>query len=188
LDALLALELPAQPTPRTFPQLLAFSAIPPAGSAQPVAVYNQTRVGEALDRLQPPSGDAFPAPRRLARARAALDPQRSDQAARARELDQYDPKTLDDSAIDLLAYLAERVRLHQLVLGTLPAGSREEVEKRKKEIEGLRTISTGIGGLDLGMSKALARAAGRNEGAPGAAETGVAPARPRPRAAGGTHP
>ena len=186
LDALLALELPAQPTPRTFPQLLAFSAIPPAGSAQPVTVYNQTRVGEALDRLQPASGAAFPADRRLARARAALDPQRSDQAALARELEQYDPKTLDDSAIDLLAYRAERLRMHQLVLGTLPATNRDDVEKRKKEIEGLRTISTGIGGLDLGMSKALARAAGR--GAQGAATTEGAPERPRPRPAGGPRP
>lgn len=188
LDALLALELSPQPTPRTFPQLLAFSAIPPAGGARPVTVYNQTRVGEALDRLQPASGEAFTAARRLARARAALDPQRGDQAALARELDQYDPRTLDDSAIDLLAYRAERLRLHQLVLGTLPAASRDEVDKRKKEIEGLRTISTGIGGLDLGMSKALARAAGRNEGAPGATGAEAAPPRPHPHVAQGPRP
>lgn len=191
LDALLALEIPAQPTPRTFPQLLAFSAIPPAGSALPVQIYNQTRVGEALDRLRPASGTAFPAARRLSRARAVLDPQRGDQAALAREIDQYDPKTLDESALDLLAYRAERLRLHQLVLGTLPAASRQDVEKRRKEVEGLRTLSTGIGGLDLGMNQALARAMGRNEGlAPGpggAAGSGVgagAPPRPRPRGAG----
>lgn len=166
LDALLALELPPEPTPRRFPQLLAYNAMPPAGETGPVQIYNRISVGEALDTLLPRSGSAFPARRRLQRALAGLDRRQGDQAALAQELEGYDPGSLDESSLDLLAYRAERLRMHHYVLNTLPAKAREEVAHRKQESE-VRTISVGIGGLDLGMGKALARAASRTQRAEG---------------------
>ncbi len=53
--------------------------------------------------------------------------------------------------------------MHQLVLNTLPPAQEQEVGRRREQVPGLRSISVGIGGLDLGMSQALARAEGRNE-------------------------
>jgi len=67
--------------------------------------------------------------------------------------------------------------MHQMVLGTLPADERARVERRESAGEKLRTISTGIGGLDLGMSKSLAQAKRRGErlsfGGAGSSATGV---------------
>ena len=74
LDALLALELPPLPTPRRYPQLLAFNALPPADREGEVLAFDRVPVGEALDRLGPASGRPLAARRRLARAMAALDP------------------------------------------------------------------------------------------------------------------
>ena len=74
LDALLAVELPAAPTPRTFPQLLSFTALPAPGSAGDVVVYDRLPVGEALERLHPSSGPALPARARFESAKAQLDP------------------------------------------------------------------------------------------------------------------
>ncbi len=176
LDVLLALELPAQPTPRRFPQLLAYNVLPPSGEPGEAQVFNRISAGEALDALQPRSGQPLPAPRRFHRALAALDRRQGDHAALAQELEGYNLATLDDSSLDVLAYRAERLRMHQLVLNTLPPAQEQEVERRREQVPGLRTISVGIGGLDLGMSQALARAEGRNEklqvGAGGAAEQG----------------
>ena len=50
LDSLLAVELPEQPTPRTFPQLLAFNALPQPGTDGAVEVLERLDVVEGLDR------------------------------------------------------------------------------------------------------------------------------------------
>lgn len=163
LDALLALELPAEPTPRRFPQLLAYSAMPAGGAQGPVDVFNRHPVVEALERLLPPSGAPLSAARRTRRALAALDRRQADHAALAREMESIDMKSLDDGALDLLAYRAERLKMHQLVLATLPASERAGIDRRESAGETLRTISTGIGGLDLGMGRALAQAKRRGE-------------------------
>lgn len=174
MDVLLALEIPAEPTPRNFPQLLAFNALPPpsgGGEAQ-ARVFNRVPVGEALERLQPRSGLAIPARRRFQRALAGLDRRQGDHAALAKELGAYDPKTLDETTLDLLSYRAERLRMHQLVLGTLPAADRAAIDQLTARTPGLRTLSVGIGGLDLGMSQALARASSANEGSTTGATSG----------------
>lgn len=163
LDALLTLELPALPTPRRFPQLLTSNALPPPGGAGPVEVFDQTEVGEALDRLQPQSGPPLPAVRRFRRALLLLDGRWPEQAAAAQEMQSSDPMTLDESAADLLAFRAERLRMHRLVVSTLAASDRDALERREKAGETVRVFSVGIGGIDLGMGQALARARRRAE-------------------------
>lgn len=116
-------------------------------------------MGEALDRLQS-LGGALPAARRLERALRALDRRLPDHAALAREIEGFDRAKLDDIALDLLAYRAERLRMHYLVLSTLPGPDRERLARREK---GLRVFSVGIGGLDLNMTKRLAKGSHRRE-------------------------
>jgi hypothetical protein len=164
LDALMALELPAQPTDRTFHQLLAFIALPPPGGPGPVAAIERSEVAQALDRLRPPSGLPLDATQRFRRGLAGLDRARADQAALARDLASLDPATLGHDELDLLAYRSDRLRMHQLVLGTLPAASAEPLRARQTAGEKLRVFSVGIGGLDLGMGQALARASARRRG------------------------
>jgi hypothetical protein len=189
LDALMALELPAQPTDRTFHQLLAFIALPQSGSGEGVTVIERSEVAQALDRLRPPSGLPLPSRQRFDRALATLDRARPDQAALARDLAALDPATVAAAELDLLAYRADRLRMHQLVLGTLPEETADPLRARQANGEKLRVFSVGIGGLDLGMGQALARASAQRKevtwgGAPGTlggtGPTAAAPGPPPP--------
>src|SRR6185503_20292318 len=62
LDALLAIQLPPVPTPRSFPQLLSYNVLP-AGTAGSLDVFDRVEVGEGLERLLPASGAPLPASR-----------------------------------------------------------------------------------------------------------------------------
>jgi hypothetical protein len=174
LDALLAVELPQLATPRTYPQLLAFNALPPPGSAEPVEVFDRVDVAEALDRLAPEGGRPLPPGQRYRRAVASLDPQQPDHAAVLAELARQDVEGLGGDDLDLLAHGAERVRMHHLVLATLGGEARRRVVERMRSGEELRIFSVGIGGLDLDMGQALARARAGQAGAQ--AEPGGRPA------------
>jgi len=164
LGALLALELPPLTTPRTYPQLLAFNALPPEETGGEVIVFDRVPVGEALARLEPASGRPLPARRRLARAMAGLDPADRQNSALIEEVARARPENLDDDTLDRLAFRAERLRMHQTVLSTLAPGPREQVAARFRAGEKLRIFSVGIGGLDLGMGQALANARSRSVG------------------------
>jgi hypothetical protein len=146
LETLLAIELPQLSTPRTYPQLLAFNALPPPGSPDRVAVFDRVRVGEALDRLSPASGRPLPARRRYQRAVGALDPTRKEHAALLAKFEGYGVERLDDSGLDVLAQQAERVRMHETVLATLEMPRRREIAQRLEAGEQLRMFSVGIGG------------------------------------------
>ena len=162
LDVLLAAEVSPQPTPRTYPQLLAFNALPPAGGDGDVATFDRVPVADALERLNPSTGRQLPARRRLERALATLDPGQPRNAAMIEEVRSYDLDSLDGGALDRLAHQAERLRMHQTVLYTLDAERREAIAARQQAGEALRIFSVGIGGLDLGMEQALSRARGRS--------------------------
>jgi hypothetical protein len=186
VDVLLDLELPAEPTPRSWPQILAVNGLPAAPGAAEVEVVGRRGVGDALERLQPSAG-RLPASRRLARALAMLDPSRPDHAALLREAEAGKAAT-EPGEIDLLAWRAERLAMHALVLGTLP-------EDTRARLQGRRLLSVGIGGLDLGLRRVLARAPrrslemrGREGGAAGAGKGGgSAPAKaPAPALASAT--
>jgi hypothetical protein len=164
LDSLLGVELPAAPTPRTYPQLLAFNALPPPLGTGPLDTFDRVSVAEALERLNPLDGRALPARLRFERALAGLDRAKPQNHQLIQELDSHDRSRLDPSTLDLLAYRAERVRMHETVLTTLPAPERDGVLLRQRGGEQLRIFSVGIGGVDLGMRRALARAGGRSEG------------------------
>ena len=184
LDALLAVELPPVPTPRRFPQLVAFNALPLTPGLGVVEVIDRTDVGEGLDRLLPSSGRLLPAALRLQRALASLDRRRGDHAALLDEVATYDLAALGDDALDLLAYRAERLRMHALVLGTIPSDRREALVAREKAGERIRVFSVSIGGLDLGMDSALERASRRAQTGlfgTAASRTGSAPPTRRPR-------
>jgi len=157
LDVLLAITLPAQPTPRRFPQLLSHDVLPPPGAAGAVDVLDRTSVGDALDRLDPRGGRPLPASRRFGRDRAMLSPQVPDQAALAKEMDAL-PAGADAVLQDLLSYRAERLLMHARVLATIPTDRRTAIEERRKQAPATRVFSVGIGGVDLGMSAVLARA------------------------------
>jgi hypothetical protein len=62
---------------------------------------------------------------------------------------------------DVLSYRAERLLMHARVLATIPAGRRSLIDDRRKREPATRVFSVGIGGVDLGMNVALARAARR---------------------------
>jgi len=162
LDALMAVELPQASTPRRFPQLLTFDALPPAGGDGPVASFDRVPVGDALERLRPRGGRALPARQRFDRAVAALEPQNAQEAPLLEELSQIDAATLDDRSLDLHAYRAERLRMHRLVLSTLDRSRAEGLRARQQGGEQLRIFSVGIGGLDLAMDQVLARSSGQS--------------------------
>jgi len=164
LESLLALDLPSLVTPRTYPQLLAFNALPPPGEKDRVVVYDRVPVGEALARLGGAGGRPLPARRRYQRAVGALDPSRSEHATLLREFEGYDVERLDASQLDLLAQRAERIRMHETVLGTLDPARRGGLLERMQSGEQLRIFSVGIGGLDLGMGPVVERARGRRAG------------------------
>ncbi len=178
LDALLAVELPASPTPRRFPQLLAFNAVPAAPGPGAVDVFERVDVVAALDRLSPPTGRPLPAAERFRRALAALDPRDPQHAALASELASIDSASRPDAELDAAAFRAERLRMHQLVLGTLPERERARLRGRIEKGDPPRVFSVGIGGLDLGMQSSLARAAGKSGALTGlgAAARALAPA------------
>jgi len=157
LDVLLALELPAVPTPRRFPQLLSYDVLPPPGAAGIVDVLDRTGVGAALDRLEPQGGLPLPAAKRFARDQAMLSAQIPDQAALSRAMSALaaDAGVYEE---DLLSYRAERLTMHARVLATVPADRRLSVEERRKREPATRVFSVGIGGVDLGMNAVLARA------------------------------
>lgn len=177
LDVLLALELPALPTPRRFPELLSYDVIPAPGAAGVVDVLDRTAVGAALDRLDPQGRQPLSAGRRFARDLAMLSSQVPDQAALAREMGAL---AADAGAYeeDLLSYRAERLLMHARVLATVPAARRLLVEARRKQDPATRLFSVGIGGVDLGMNAVLARAKFRSNrlGLAGAERTAPAPA------------
>lgn len=180
LDSLLALELPQRVTPRSYPQLLAFNALPPPDSEIAVDAFDRVAVAEALDRLDPLGGRPFDARRRYQRAVAALDPKRREHAALLEELATHDVASLDDDRMDLLSHRAERIRMHQLVLATLEADRARPLAQRLEAGEQLRIFSVGIGGLDLDMRQAVSRARQRraDDPAPEAAGVGL-PDEPR---------
>ncbi len=169
LDVLMAVELPAIPTPRTFPQLLAFNALPPAGGDGEVVTLDRVAAAEALERLNPYSGRPLPAKRRLARAVAGLDQRKQINRSLMEEIAGESAKGLGDDELDVLAHRAERLRMHQTVLATLEPEKVQELAERQQTGERLRVFSVAIGGLDLGMGRVVARAAGRSMALGGAA-------------------
>ena len=164
LDALLAVEVPALPTPRTFPQMLAFNALPAPAQPGEVVAYDRLAVGDALERLNPSTGPALPARTRFERAKQSLDASDPQMGALLADLAKTDPSSADELTLDVLAYRAERLRMHAMVLSTLGAERTEPLVARERNGERLRVFSVGIGGLDLGMGPALARARSRSIG------------------------
>lgn len=158
LDLLLGVELPSIPTPRTYPQLLGFNALPEQGQRGEIEVIERVEITEALDRLGPVDGTPLDARRRFERAVAALDPNHGPSKAFLDGLAATESSALDASALDLLSFRAERLRMHQTVLGTLPVSERRRLVARQQREPGLRIFSVGIGGLDLGMGAVLDRA------------------------------
>ncbi len=157
LDLLLDAELPSTPTPRVLPRLLTFLAMPQVNDGGELTVLDRIDVATALERLRPVSGRALPAPRRFARARAGLNPRVPDQRGMLRQLAGIDVAELSDSALDVLSYRAERLRMHQTVLTSLPPERRDSLLARERAGEPLRVFSVGIGGIDLGMQQAIDR-------------------------------
>jgi hypothetical protein len=162
LDALLAVELPALRTPRSYPQLLAFDAFPATPSEGRVDVFPRPDVSRALDRLTPSEGGPLPARARLFRALAALDRSNPAHAALIEELSRTSPAQLQDADLDALAYRAERLRMHQLVIETLSREQRAQLRAREQGGDPVEVLSVAIGGLDLDMGAALRRGAGRS--------------------------
>lgn len=160
LDVLLAEELPALPTPRRFPELLSHDVLPPPGTAGIVDVLDRTSVGEALDRLEPRGGASLPAGRRFARDLALLNPQVADQAELAKDMAALKANATDFER-DAFCYRAERLLMHQRVLATITDKRRAEADERRKQAPKTRVFSVGIGGIDLGLTAVLARAAHR---------------------------
>jgi hypothetical protein len=157
LDVLMAMELPAVPTPRRFPELLSYDVLPPPGRASAVDVFDRTAVGDALERLAPRGAKPLSPLRRFERARAMLDRRLTDQAALLAEMSAHAGKA-DVDTMDQDSYRAERLLMHARVLATLPAGDAARVTARRKAEPGSRVFSVGIGGIDLDMRAALARA------------------------------
>lgn len=157
LDVLLALPLPAIPTPRRFPQLLSHDVLPAPGATGVVDVLDRTSVGQGLDRLEPRGVRPLPAAARFARDLAMLSPQVPDQSALAKEMSAPGVRA-DATGADLLSYRAERLLMHARVLATIPEARRDAIEGRRAKEPATRVFSVGIGGVDLGMGAVLARA------------------------------
>lgn len=172
LDALLAVELPSYPTPRRFPQMLAFNALPPPGAQGGTEVYSRLEVGEGLERLFSADGRPLPARRRYERALDYLDDGMEEDRRLREELSGYKPDALDDASLDFFSYKAERIRMHRLVLSTLPRDQAAGLVRRGQAGERLRLFSVGIGGLDLGMDKVFRQASGRKVGFGAAGRSG----------------
>ncbi len=180
LDVLMAIELPALPTPGRFPELLSHDVLPPAGTAGVVDVLDRTDVGIALDRLEPADGRMLPADRRFSRDLAMLAPQIADQAALAKEMSTL-PAGATPERRDVLSYRAERLLMHARVLATIPSARQASIAARRDKEPGTRVFSVGIGGIDLGMTAVLARAS--QQGSRLGMSSGDAPAGPTKPAA-----
>jgi hypothetical protein len=161
LDALLALELPAIPTPRRFPQLLSYDVLPPPGASRPRrrAGSHAGRRGALVARA-PRTGGRFPQHAVSGAPLAQLDRRIPDQAALAKEMESADAGR-DAVALDLLSFRAERLLMHTRVLATLPPERRAEVEARRAAAPATRVFSIGIGGVDLGTGAIVAKASER---------------------------
>jgi len=181
LDVLLALPLPALPTPRRFPELLSYDVLPPPGAGGIVDVLDRTEVGAALDRLDPRGTARLPAGRRFARELALLNTQVPDQAALAKEMGALSASAPEYEE-DLLSYRAERLLMHARVLATVSAERRAGIDERRKKQPAMRVFSVGIGGVDLGMNAVLARAKFRSAhlGMAAGERTAGAPSRAEP--------
>ena len=167
LDALLTVELPRWSTPRRFPQLLTFNALPSAeagGSPDGVFTLARADVQAALDRLRRPDGAPLSARRRFRRALARLDPAVEEQRRLRDEMLRYDSAALDDVALDFLAYRAERLEMHGVVLSTLQVEDGRQLASRVRAGENLRVFSVAIGGLDLGLTEKVGTARRRSHG------------------------
>lgn len=188
LDLLLDVEVEAEPTARTFPQLLTWNALPAAGSASPVEVVDQAAVGAALDRLLPRSGGALAPGTALARAAAWLDSRIPEDAALLAEIERARAAGAGPDSLETLRFRAQRLAMHRLVLGKVPDAARSRVASRRAAGESMRVFSVGIGGIDLGMESALARASRRKLGfgdeAPARPAAKSAPAEPVAATAG----
>lgn len=182
LDALLAVELPPLRTPRRFPQLLAFDAFPARPGDGPVDVFPRRDVSAALDRLMPFAGGMLMPRARLFRALAALDRDNPAHAALLERISGLNPEQLGPADIDRLAYQAERLRMHGLVIETLAPRHRARLREREAGGASIDVLSVAVGGLDLGLGRALERGtgAGRPLGLGGGAllRTAAAPASP----------
>lgn len=164
LEVLLAYELPELRTPREFPQLLAYEALPAHGTAGVVESFDRVPVADALERLNPRNGDLDP-DARYGRALAGLDRQSAEEAAFLDGLEQIDVTSISDREKDMMAYRAQRLRMHRTVLRSLEADKRAAIDSRPVRP---RVFSVAVGGLDLGMGKVLDRARGRSIGLLGA--------------------
>lgn len=163
LDGFLAVELPEHYTPRRFPQLLTYNALPRPDGAGHVVVLDRLAVGDILERIDPSSGpEPMPARERFDRAVADLDTSDADHRALALELARVDPDGLDDISLDALAYRAERLTMHRMVLRGLPPEQRERLRAGVESGELVRAFSVAIGGLDLGMNAAIRRGTSRS--------------------------
>lgn len=166
VDALLAFELPALPTPRMYPQMLSFNALPAAGSTDPVDSFDRVPVVDAMDLLNPRQGALLDPQVRLQRALAGLEASLEDEAAFVSSVGQMNLATLKPVEVDLLVYRAQRLRMHRTVLGSLDPQRRQQLDRRAGGPP--RVFSVGVGGLDLGMRSVLDRARSRSIGLIGA--------------------
>ena len=187
LDLLLDVEIPVEPTARTFPQLLTWNALPAPGSARPVEVVDQAAVGVALGRLLPREGDLPPAAA-LARAGAWLDARSPEDAALLAEIEKARGASAGADVLETLRFRAQRLAMHRLVLGKVPEAPRSRFAERRAAGEAMRVFSVGIGGIDLGMESALARASRRTLGFGEEAPSRAAPTPPPPAASGAPVP
>jgi hypothetical protein len=163
LDALLAVELPALRTPRRFPQLLALDGFPARPGDGPVDVFPRRDVSAALDRLMPAGGGMLVPRARLFRALAALDRGNPAHAALLERISGLSPDQLAPADVDALAYQAERLRMHELVVGTLAGEQRARLREREAGGESIDVLSVAVGGLDLGLGRAVERGAGAGQ-------------------------
>jgi hypothetical protein len=161
MDALLDLTLPATPTPRSFPQLLAFHALPPAGKTTgDVWALDRLPLAEAWARTDAPWGERPDAVRAWTREREALDAGDSAQASWLNMARGIDPKKTPAVELDLMTYRARRLRMHRAVLSSLDADERQRLLERRDREGTPRLFSLGIGGIDLGLGRSMQRALG----------------------------
>ena len=168
LDVLLAYDLPAAPTPSDFPQMLSFNALPTSESGGPVEAFDRVPVADGLEMMNPRRNGLLDPEVRLRRALAGLDRGVGEEAAFLDEVAGMNAPTRGSAELDLLTYRAQRLRMHRTVLGAFDPKLREAVDRRSTDGVPPRVLSVGVGGLDLGMEKVLARARSRSIGLLGA--------------------
>jgi hypothetical protein len=87
-----------------------------------------------------------------------LDRRQGDHAVLIRDAEAALATDASDESLDRLAFRAERLLTHHLVLRGGPQSERESLLRREAAPGEPRVFSLGIGGLDLGMARVLARA------------------------------